>query len=100
MAERAKTLHGTNVVGDRLQHFHHFPGGSFGSRLSRFQALGGVGSNPTAAIMTSSANTAGFARQYSFLNDCSEEFDACGNVAEPSQYPYSVGGIVVIVAAF
>src|SRR4029434_3655523 len=45
-------------------------------------------SSPTAAIMTSSANTAGFARQYSFLNDCSEEFDACGNVAEQSQYPY------------
>ena len=36
--------------------------------------FGGVGSNPTAAIMTSSANTAAFARQYSFLNDCSEEF--------------------------
>src|SRR4029434_10861446 len=53
MAERAKTLHGTNVVASHLQHFHHFPGCSFGSWLSRFQSLGGVGSNPTAAIITS-----------------------------------------------
>src|SRR4029434_8034483 len=53
MAERAKTLHRTNVVVSHLQHFHHFPDCSFGSWHSRFQSLGGVGSNPTAAIITS-----------------------------------------------